>query len=317
MIICFDIGGTTIKGAAAYSPEDIRPFPRLPTPTTDFGAFVGVMRAVIQDAGERPECVALSLCGIIDPDTDLANIANIACIHGRPLKDDLEAALGLPVLIANDADCFVLAEAALGAGRGHRIVFGAILGTGVGGGLVIDGNLINRDGGFAGEWGHAPVAATEAGSPPAKLPRFQCGCGQMGCIDATCSARGIEKLHMHLNQAVASSEAIVSAWEKGDVAASHTISVFLDVIAAPLALVVNTTGATIIPVGGGLSNAPKLISAIDAAVRSRILRKFTRPLVVPAQCTIEPGLIGAAILGLTAKPFVISQKPLNHSTMNM
>jgi N-acetylglucosamine kinase len=301
MIVCFDIGGTAIKGAAAYSPDDIRPFPRQPTPTTDFDAFVGVMARIITEAGERPDCVALSLCGIIDPDTKRAVVANIACIHGRPLKADLEAALGLPVLIANDADCFVLAEAALGAGRGHRVVFGAILGTGVGGGLVIDGHLINSDGGFAGEWGHAPVAATEAGTPPAHLPRFQCGCGQMGCIDATCSARGMEKLHLHLNHVAASSEDIVSAWENGDAAASHTISVFLDVISAPLALVVNITGTTIIPVGGGLSNAPKLIAAIDAGVQNRILRRFSRPLVVPAQCTIEPGLIGAAILGLSAK----------------
>ncbi|TWD48641.1 N-acetylglucosamine kinase [Agrobacterium vitis] len=299
MIVCFDIGGTAIKGAIAYAPDDIRPFPRKPTPATDFDAFVGIMNDIILEAGERPDCVALSICGIIDPDTNRAVVANIPCIHNRPLKADLEKALGLPVLIANDADCFVLAEAALGAGRGHRVVFGAILGTGVGGGLVIDGHLINRDGGFAGEWGHGPIAATEAGTPPVKLPRFQCGCGQMGCIDATCSARGIEKLHLHLNQLTASSEDIVSAWENGDAAASHTISVFLDVISAPLALVVNITGTTIIPVGGGLSNAPKLVSAIDTAVRSKILRRFNRPLVVPAQCTIEPGLIGAAILGLS------------------
>lgn len=302
MIVCFDIGGTAIKGAAAYSPEDIRPLPRRPTPTRDFDEFVGVMASIIAEIGETPDCVALSLCGIIDPDTHLAVVANIACIHGRALQSDLEAALGLPVIIANDADCFVLAEAALGAGRGHRVVFGVILGTGVGGGLVINGHLINSDGGFAGEWGHGPIAATEAGTPPAHLPRFQCGCGQMGCIDATCSARGMEKLHLHLHQINASSEDIVSAWRRGEEAARHTISVFLDVVASPLALVINTTGATIIPVGGGLSNAPDLIAAIDSAVRRRILRKFSRPLVVPAQCTIEPGLIGAAILGLTAGP---------------
>ncbi|HBF28109.1 ROK family protein [Rhizobium sp.] len=299
MIVCFDIGGTAIKGAAAFSPQDIRPFPRQPTPAMDFDRFVAVMADTIAQAPERPTCVALSLTGIIDPDTELAVVANIPCIHGRPLKADLEAALGLPVLIANDADCFVLAEATLGVGRGHRVVFGVILGTGVGGGLVINGHLINSDGGFAGEWGHAPIAATEAGTPVARLPRFQCGCGQVGCIDATCSARGMEKIHLHLNQVKASSEDIVEAWQRGEPAAAHTISVFLDIIADPLALVVNTTGATIVPVGGGLSNAPSLISAIDLAVRSRILRKFSRPLIVPAECQIEPGLIGAAILGLT------------------
>ncbi len=217
-----------------------------------------------------------------------------------PLGQDLEAALGLPVLVANDADCFVLAEAGIGAGKGHRVVFGVILGTGVGGGLVIDGQLINREGGFAGEWGHGPVAATDAGNPPVHLPRFACGCGLSGCIDAICSARGMEKLHRHLHDEDLSSESIVANWQAQQVRASRTIDVYLDVLAGPLALVANVTGTTIIPVGGGLSNSIALIEAIDRAVRARILRKFQRPLVVPAQCKIEPGLIGAAILGLNS-----------------
>ncbi|TRL31066.1 ROK family protein [Rhizobium straminoryzae] len=298
MIVCFDIGGTAIKGALAYSAEDIRPVPRQPTPLHDFEAFVAVMRAVIETAGERPDCVALSIAGIIDPDTALAVVANVPCIHGRPLKADLEAALGLPVLIANDADCFVLAEAGIGAGRGHRVVFGVILGTGVGGGLVIDGRLINSDGGFAGEWGHGPVAATEAGHPPARLPRFQCGCGLAGCIDAICSARGLEKLHQHLHDETLTSEEIIKAWSEQDPLAARTIDVYVDVLAGPLALVANVTGATIMPVGGGLSNVPALLAEIDRAVRARILRKFNRPLIVRAECRIEPGLIGAALLGL-------------------
>lgn len=300
MIVCFDIGGTAIKGALAYSVEDVRPVPRQPTPIHDFDAFVAVLQSVIDQADERPERVALSIAGIIDPDTGRAVVANVPCIHGRPLRQDLEAALGLPVLVANDADCFVLAEAGIGAGRGHRVVFGVILGTGVGGGLVIDGQLINRDGGFAGEWGHGPVAATEAGHPPVRLPRFQCGCGLAGCIDAVCSARGMEKLHAHLHATTLTSEEIVRAWQADDAAASRTIDVYVDVLAGPLALVANVTGTTIIPVGGGLSNAAPLLGAIDDAVRSRILRRFDRPLVVKAECTVEPGLIGAAILGLSA-----------------
>lgn len=299
MIVCFDIGGTAIKGALAYAVDDVRPVPRQPTPIHDFDAFVAVLKSVIDQADERPERIALSIAGIIDPDTGRAVVANVPCIHGRPLRQDLEAALGLPVLVANDADCFVLAEAGVGAGRGHRVVFGVILGTGVGGGLVIDGQLINRDGGFAGEWGHGPVAATQAGDPPVHLPRFACGCGLAGCIDAVCSARGMEKLHAHLHGEMSTSEEIVRNWQAGDVSASRTIDVYVDVLASPLALVANVTGTTIIPVGGGLSNAEPLLAAIDKAVRSRILRKFDRPLVVKAQCAVEPGLIGAALLGLT------------------
>ncbi len=300
MITCFDIGGTAIKGAHAFSPQDIRPVPRQPTPISDFDAFVGVLRSVIASGPAPTRGLALSLAGIIDPDTGHAVVANVPCIHGRPLQKDLEAALGMPVLIANDADCFVLAEAGLGAAQGHRVVFGVILGTGVGGGLVIDGQLINRDGGFAGEWGHGPVAATQAGNPPVHLPRFRCGCGLTGCIDAVCSARGMEKLHTHLHSIELTSEQIIGRWREGDVSAARTIDVYVDLLSGPLALVANVTGTTIMPVGGGLSNAHDLLDAIDASVRPRILRTFDRPLVVPSRCTIEPGLIGAALLGLGA-----------------
>jgi N-acetylglucosamine kinase len=302
MIVCFDIGGTAIKGAVAYSADDIRPFPRQPTPLHEFDAFVATLASVISEAeaqaGKRPDCIALSIAGVIDPDTSNATVANIPCIHGRPLQADLERALDLPVVVANDADCFVLAEAGIGAGRGHRVVFGIILGTGVGGGLVIDGKLINSTGGFAGEWGHGPVQANEAGTPPVRVPRFQCGCGQIGCIDAVCSARGLEKLHRELHGETKTSEEILDDWQNGNATAARTLDVYIDILTDALSLVVNVTGTTILPVGGGLSNVPALISAIDVALRRRILRKFAHPIVVPATCRVEPGLIGAAILGL-------------------
>ncbi|WP_296098235.1 ROK family protein [uncultured Agrobacterium sp.] len=297
MIVCFDIGGTAIKGAGAWAVDDVRPVARRQTPIHDFDAFIGVLKDVIDEIGETPTCVALSIAGIIDPDTDRAVIANIPCAHGRLLRADLEAALGLPVLIANDADCCALAEYGVGAGRGHRVVFGAILGTGVGGGLVVDGKLINSAGGFAGEWGHGPVAATRAGNPPVELPRFACGCGLDGCVDAIGSARGMEKLHRHLAGSELKAEEILDAWQTGDVDAARTIDVYIDILSAPLALVVNMTGATIVPVGGGLSNSLPLIAALDRAVKARVLRKFQRPLVVRAECAIEPGLVGAAVLG--------------------
>lgn len=297
MIVCFDIGGTAIKGAAAYAADDVRPLPRRNTPVHDFDAFVGVLKSVIIEIGGAPECVALSITGIIDPDTDLSFIANIPCAHQRPLKADLEAALGLPVLIANDADCFALAEYGVGAGRGHRVVFSTILGTGIGGALVVDGKLINSSGGFAGEWGHGPVAATRAGNPPLDLPRFSCGCGLEGCLDAICSARGMEKLHRHLTGKILAAEEIVDTWQAGEADAARTMDVYIDMLSGPLAMIINVTGATIVPVGGGLSNAPALLDALDQAVRARILRRFSRPLVVQAQCQIEPGLIGAAVLG--------------------
>lgn len=297
MIICFDIGGSAIKGAITHSPERIFPLPRRTTPLNDFRRFVATLESVLDEAGGLPQRVAISITGVIDPQTRRIKCANIPCIDGRELAAELEAALHLPVVIANDADCFALAEAGIGAGRGHRIVFGAILGTGVGGGLVVDGKLINADGGFAGEWGHAPAVASEAGHPPVSIPIFDCGCGQRGCVDTVGGARGLERLHTTVHDKSLSSHEIIEAWQNGDEEAARTIDVFVDLISSPLALVINITGATIVPVGGGLSNSEALLAEIDSAVRGRILRQFDRPLVVRGECRLEPGLIGAALLG--------------------
>lgn len=298
MIVCFDIGGSAIKGAVAHSVDDISPLGRRPTPLDDFDAFVEAIRAVIAQSGGTPERIAISITGVVYPDSQAIKCANIPCIDGRLLSADLSEALGLPVLIANDADCFALAEAGAGAGRGHRIVLGAILGTGVGGGLVVDGRLINADGGFAGEWGHGPAVAGQAGNPPVAIPAFECGCGQRGCVDTVGGARGLERLHFVLHGKQLASDEVTSAWLNGDAEADRTVDVLVDLISSPLALTVNITGATIVPVGGGLSNVTPLIAKVDEAVRARILRKFDRPLVVPGECRIEPGLIGAALLGL-------------------
>ncbi|WP_018235284.1 ROK family protein [Ensifer sp. BR816] len=301
MIVSFDIGGSAIKGAITHSPERIFPLPRRTTPLTDFRRFVEAMESVLDEAGGLPDRIAISITGVIDPETRRIKCANIPCIDGRELAAELEAALHLPVVIANDADCFALAEAGIGAGRGHRIVFGAILGTGVGGGLVVDGRLINADGGFAGEWGHGPVAATHAGHPPISIPTFDCGCGQRGCVDTIGGARGLERLHETIHGRTLASQEIVAAWQRGEAEATQTVDIFVDLVSAPLALVINITGATIVPVGGGLANCEALLAEIDEAVRGRILRRFERPLVVRGECRVEPGLIGAALLGVGGK----------------
>ena len=299
MILCFDIGGTAIKVAEAFSPTDLRVGERVPTPAQDYRAFIAALRQAIGAASVPPAGLAFSLAGVLDPETGEANVANIPCLAGRRLEADFAADLGLPVVLANDADCCALAEATVGAGRGHEVVFGIILGTGVGGGVVVRGELINSGGGFAGEWGHGPVAQRLLGQPEVTLPAIACGCGQVGCLDTVCSARGMERLHSHLNNgAEADSQAIVAGWQAGDPAATRTVSIWLELISGPLAMVENMLGAGIMVVGGGLSNARPLVDALDRAVRSRILRRFGRPLVVPAECAVEPGLVGAAILGL-------------------
>jgi N-acetylglucosamine kinase len=205
--------------------------------------------------------------------------------------------LGLPVWIANDADCFALAEARAGAGRGHATVFGIILGTGVGGGLVFDGRLLTGPGGFAGEWGHGPAAAAFAGTPPVAIPRLPCGCGQTGCLDTVGGARGMERLHLLLHGQRAPSTMIVTDWLAGEPDAVRTVDCFVDLLAGPLAMLVNTLGASVLPVGGGLAKCAPLIARLDEAVRARMLRRTDAPLLVPGQSGAEPGLLGAAWFG--------------------
>lgn len=300
VIICFDIGGSFIKGAVASAADDIIPLPPRPTPLADFDAFVAVLADVIAATGQRPERIAISITGVIDPDSGTATAANIPCIHGRALKRDLEARLGLDVLIANDADCFALAEAGLGAGRLHSIVLGAILGSGVGGGLVAHGRLVNASGGFAGEWGHGPILPSHAGNPPVAIPDWPCACGQTRCLNTVGGARGLEQLHATIHGIERTSRQIVEGWQAGEAQASRTIDLYVELVAAPLALAVNITGASIVPVGGGLAKSGPLIERLDEAVRARTLRRFDRPLVVQGALSIEPGLAGAALLGLGA-----------------
>lgn len=284
MILCFDIGASRIKAATAKDGA-IEVLGEMATPLHDHTAFVTALQRFVLP-GLRG--VAVSIAGVVDPATGRISVANIPCLDGRDVARELGQALDLPVLMLNDADCFALAEARHGAGRGHRCVFGIILGSGVGGGLVIDGQLVCGIGGFAGEWGHGPVI---------RAPAFACGCGQVGCVDTVGGARGIERLHRHLGGELLPAEVILAAWQGGDRAALATVTLWLELVAGALSLVLNVVGASVVPVGGGLANAPALIAALDLAVRARILQRSDAPLVVVAQVSADAGLVGAAAAG--------------------
>jgi N-acetylglucosamine kinase len=299
MILCIDIGGTAIKGALAASPSAITPLERIATPVHDRSEFDAAIGRLIADNPTVAK-VSISICGPVDPETDSVTTANIPCIDQRPLRRELGVKFSLPFLVANDADCFALAEATLGAGRGVKNVFGIILGTGIGGGVIVDGKIVSGAGGFAGEWGHGPIMPLMAGNPPQSVPQIKCGCGQTGCMDTLGGARGLERIHEHMHGVNLNSTEITKRWLGGDEAAAQTITLYLDLVSRPLALAVNILGAGIVPVGGGLSNVPELIAEIDLATRAKTLHKHDKPLVVPGLCTVEPGLVGAAIMGLAS-----------------
>lgn len=284
MILAFDIGGSRIR--AAVWDGALRPLGEVATPTGDAGAFTAAIAQFVQ-GGERG--IAISIAGVVDPATGVGTVANIPAIDGLALGPALRAATGLPVTVLNDADCFALAEARLGAGRGHGTVFGVILGTGVGGGLVIGGRLVTGAGGYAGEWGHGPVIRGDYA--------LQCGCGQVGCLDTIGGARGLERLHRKRTAELLGSEAIIAGWMAGEAAAGETMALWRELVSGTLAMAVNLVGADVVPVGGGLSRAPGLVRYLDEAVRVRILRRTVGPLVVAAECGADAGLMGAALAG--------------------
>ncbi len=297
MNLCADIGGTFVTVALVEGGERVVDRQRRQTPTNDWDAFVEVLLASQAHFASRLSSAAalsISLSGFIDPATGVTASANVRCVGGRPLARDLAAALGRPVVVTNDADCFTLAEARLGAGRGHARVFGLILGTGVGGGLVQDGRLLTGEGGVSGEWGHGAIITRPRGDPAA-APYFRCGCGQWGCLDTVGAARGLERLHAWLYGAAADSREITGRWEDGEPAATQTIALYLELVCGPLAMLLNTWAATIVPVGGGLSASAQLIGALDAGVRARMLRTPSAPLLAPASLGADAGLLGAAL----------------------
>ena len=299
MLACFDIGGSFIKAAMARKPGDILETGKAPTPLKQFGPFVSAIARLIGSMPEKPKAVSISTTGVIDPQTGMMTCANIPAIHGRRFAADLSAALSLPVFAANDADCFAMSEALDGAGRGHRTVFGIILGTGVGGGLIVDGRIIIGPGGYAGEWGHGTALQRRAGYPSVDVPHFSCGCGRHGCVDTVGGARGLERLHKALHGEDLASTGIVAGWISDEIKAGRTMDIYLDLVSTPLALALNITGATVVPVGGGLGTSPELVGALDEQVRSKMLYRTREPLLRMAEQRLNPALNGAALLGFS------------------
>lgn len=301
MILCADIGGSFIDVAVVHPDGRTEHRRSVPTPLDNAPAFIGALVALCAPWPDMPLHIAIA--GVECPDTGIIRAANIPCLQALPLSAHLRRETGRIVRIANDADCFALAEAHFGVAKGHRNVFGVILGTGIGGGFILDGRIVPGLGGVTGEWGHAPLvipppASHDQESAKALVPLFRCGCGISGCLDTIAGARALERLHLWAGGTPQTSRAILEAWQTGDRQAGRTLDIWLSYMGAGLAHVINVTGSTIVPVAGGLSNAHALVDALDEAVRARILTTTSGPLLRRAALGADAGLLGAACLGL-------------------
>lgn len=300
--ICADIGGSFIKFGLSSQAGAVMLIDQCPNPAHSWGDFVGALQQLIatHHASIAPDApLAISTTGVVNSRSDTILAGNIPAFNGHKVTAELTDALKRPVVIANDADCFTLAESRLGKAHGCTIVLGAILGTGVGGGLVIDGNIIEGRGGITAEWGHGPITKTLVSSLSGEeltLPRLACGCGQVGCLDTYGGARGLERLHQWRHNVALSSREIMQQWHEKAPQALETLHLWLQIVSEPLAFTINILGVDKVVVGGGLASEEELIAQLDNAVRQLILTPTAEKLIEPGQFYHQGGLVGASFL---------------------
>jgi len=260
-----DLGGTKIEGVALDADGREVARRRIATPAGDYRATLAAVRSLVESlestAGRRAS-VGIGIPGAISPATGLIKNANSVCLIGHALDKDLERLLGRPVRLANDADCFALSEASDGAGAGARSVFGVILGTGVGGGLVYEGRLIQGPNAIAGEWGHNPLPWPRVWPHGDERPGPACYCGRQGCIETFLSGPGLARDHAAATGETMSPEAIVAAAQAGDAAARDTMDRYTDRLARALATVINIYDPDVVVLGGGLSRVASLYQEV-------------------------------------------------------
>ena len=241
--IGIDLGGTKIEAIVLDGvSEAFRK--RVATPRGDYEATIRAVAALVKEAGEGT--VGVGIPGNLSRVTGLVKNANSTWLIGRPLKQDLERAIGREVRLENDANCFALSEATDGAGKGSAVVFGVILGTGVGGGVVAHGKLLAGPNGIAGEWGHNPLPAPTADD----LPLPACYCGRFGCIETYLSGPGLSNDYRKKTGETLTPEQIVAL--DGD-----SLSRYAERLARALGSVINVLDPDVIVLGGGMSNVAR------------------------------------------------------------
>ncbi len=290
-----DLGGSKISAVVLDEHGREHARQRIATPRGDYqatlAAIADIITAVETQAGlaANTAAVGIGTPGSPLPQTGRMQNANSVWLNEKPLRRDLEGLLGRPVVLANDANCLALSEATDGAAAGVRIVFAAILGTGVGGGIVIDGALLNGPLGIAGEWGHTPLPAPSGD----EIPGPKCWCGRSGCIEAWLSGPGLARDHLAATGEDLTADAIAS----GDTPQrAATMARYTDRLARALSVIVNIIDPHVIVLGGGLSNIPRLYDELPQRIRPHLFSDLPQARILPARHGDDSGVRGAARL---------------------
>jgi fructokinase len=296
MRIGIDLGGTKIEGLAIDHDGTERIRKRIPAPRGDYEATLAAVATLVRDIEHEagaPATVGLGIPGTISPATGVVKNSNSTWLNGTPLADDLSRLLKRPIRFANDANCFALSEATDGAAAGGAIVFGVIVGTGTGGGVVIDGKVLVGANAIGGEWGHNPLP----GARGVESPGPPCYCGRTGCIETFLSGPGLARdFAEHGGSSAATAEQIATRARSGDPAANAALARYEERMARALASIINVLDPDVIVLGGGLSNIDRLYDNVPRLWAPHVFSDMVTTRLVRAKHGDSSGVRGAAWL---------------------
>lgn len=291
-----DLGGTKIEGVILDDKELTKPLCRLRVPTERNGGYnhilsqIQLLIAKLEEVSgfTRPAHIGIGTPGIIDPFTRVMKNSNTTCLNGRPMKEDLSEALGIEISIANDANCFALAEATMGAARGFNVVMGLIIGTGVGGGLVLGGRLHQGLHGISGEWGHNTMRGEEA----------SCYCGKQGCTETVFSGPALEDFYENLTGEKIPLPEVVRRAHGGETAAVQTIARLQEKFAEAIAVPINIFDPDAIVIGGGVGAIDLLYAqSTRHKIAYYVFNNECQTKILRPALGNSAGVFGAAMLG--------------------
>jgi len=289
-----DLGGTKTEILVLDADQATLFRERLATPAQDYEAILTMIVDAYSDARSRfgPDLtLGIGIPGAISPQSGRMRNSNTECLNGRTFLQDLEKRVGCEIRIENDANCFALSEALGGAARGYRVVFGVIVGTGTGGGLVVDGKLINGPHSISGEWGHNPLPwwREEDGMAP-------CYCGKQGCIETYLSGPGLARNYRARFGNTKDSTKLVEAAARGDEDCLAMLDSYYGQMARALAHLINIIDPDAIVLGGGMSNIESIYQAVPQLLGDYVFSDFVATPILKASRGDASGVFGAALL---------------------